>query len=116
MAQFAIEIADADVDRVMDAVAANYNWPEVVINPDWPAEIPNPDFDPGQPPSPDNTENIEDPSVPETIPNPENKYMFVNKIVRKFLQEHVTAYEISVAKAAAAASANTNVEISDPQA
>ena len=116
MAQFSIEIADADVDRVMGAVAANYNWPENVSNPDWPTEIPNPNFDSGQPPSPDNPENIEDPNVLETIPNPENKYMFVNKIVRNFLQEHVTAHEVTVAKTAAVAAANTNVAISDPQA
>ncbi len=98
MAQFSIEIADTDVNSVMDAVSANYNWP---------ATIANPDFDPGQPVDP--TTN------PETIANPEDKFMFVNRIVRGFLQDHVTAYEIEVAKAAAAAAADTNVTISDPQ-
>jgi len=62
MAQFAIEIAEADVDRVMDAVAANYNWAE---------NVPNPDFDPVEPVSEQN---------PETIPNPENKYVFKTRL------------------------------------
>ena len=97
MAQFSIEIADEDVNRVMDAVSANYNWPSTVANPD---------FDEGQPISGEN---------PETIANPENKFMFVNRIVRNFLQNHVTAYEVEVAKAEAAAAADTNVTISDPQ-
>ena len=34
MAQFSIAIADEDVNRVMDAVAANYNWPATVVNPE----------------------------------------------------------------------------------
>ena len=97
MAQFSIEIADADVDRVMDAVAANYNWPE---------NIPNPDFDPVEPVSDEN---------PESITNPENKYVFTNRMVRNFLSDHVTAYEIKLAKEAAANAVDTAVDISDPQ-
>ena len=97
MAQFAIEIADADVDRVMDAVAANYNWPE---------NIPNPDFDPVEPVSEEN---------PESITNPENKYVFTNRMVRTFLSDHVTAYEIKLAKEAAANAVDTAIDISDPQ-
>jgi len=115
MAQFSIEIADEDVNRVMDAVAANYNWPENVRNPDWPAEIPNPNFDPGQPPSPDNPENIPDPNVLEIIPNPENKFVFTNRMVRKFITDHVAAHEIRLAKQAAEAATDTEVTISDPQ-
>jgi len=97
MAQFAIEIADADVERVMNAVAANYSYSENIANPEFNEELPA------------SEEN------PETITNPETKFMFVNKIVRKFLQEHVTAYEVSAAKAAAVAAANTSVVINDPQ-
>jgi hypothetical protein len=97
MAQFAIEIADADVDRVMNAVSANYGYQE---------NIANPDYD-------NNVETSE--SNPETITNPESKPVFVNKVVRNFLQEHVTAYEVAAAKAAAASAANTNVVINDPQ-
>ena len=33
MAVFQLEIADADVDRVLNAVSANYNRPETVPNP-----------------------------------------------------------------------------------
>lgn len=94
MAQFSIEIADEDVSRVMDAISANYGWE---------ANIPNPDYDP------------DDPNSAETIENPENKYVFTNKMVRQFLSEHVKAYEIDVAKATAEAALNTSIDISDPQ-
>ena len=53
--------------------------------------------------------------INECITNPESKPVFVNKVVRNFLQEHVTAYEVAAAKAAAASAANTNVVINDPQ-
>jgi len=98
MAQFSIAIADADVNRVMDAVAANYGWKET---------IPNPDFDAGQPVDP--TTN------PETIPNTEDKFVFTNRMVRQFLTDHVRAHEVNTAKAAAEAALNTSVDISDPQ-
>ena len=99
MAQFAIEIADADVDRVMDAVAANYNWAE---------NVPNPDFNPAEPVSDEN---------PETIPNPEDKFVFTNRMVRSFLIENVKAHEVKIAKQAAAeaAQASAGVTITDPQ-
>ena len=57
MAQFSIEIADADVDRVMNAVAANYNWLENVENPEF-----------------NSSEDVSE-TNPQTIPNPENKYV-----------------------------------------
>jgi|TARA_R110000851_G_scaffold307931_1_gene466648 hypothetical protein len=96
MAQFAIEIADEDVARVLGAVAANYNRPEKVANPD---------YDP----------NAENP-VDELIDNPETLPQFANRIVRQFLAEHVTSYEVRSAKEAAAAAADTAVNIFDPQA
>ena len=97
MAQFSIEIADADVDRVMDAISANYNREELVANPD---------FDPTQEISEENS---------ETIANPENKYVFTNRMVRAFLADHVRAYETRVAKEAAANAVDSSVDISDPQ-
>ena len=36
MATFSLDIAEEDVGRVLNAVAANYNRPEQVINPDYP--------------------------------------------------------------------------------
>lgn len=88
MAQFSLEIADADVSRVLEAVAANYNRPETV-------------FVNG-----------------EEVDNPESKAVFANKIVRNFLSENVKAYEIKLAKQAAseAAEAAAGVIITDPQA
>lgn len=95
MAQFSIEIADPDVDRVMNAVAANYNWQE---------NVPNPAYDPADPQA-----------NPEFIPNPEDKYVFTNRMVRQFLSDHVKAHEVQVAKQAAADALNTTIDISDPQ-
>ena len=94
MAQFAIEIDDADVGRVLTAIAINYSRP---------AQIPNPDFDP-------DAEVL----VDEMIDNPETMAQFANRIVRLFLSEHVAAYELNAARQAAVDAANTSVNINDP--
>ena len=100
MAQFSIEIDDADVERVLSAVSYNYKRP---------VSIPNPSFDVNLPTDP--TTN------PETIPNPETLYQFANRIVRNFLTENVRAYEVKEAKRIAAEEAanNTGPIINDPQ-
>ena len=99
MAQFSVEIADADITRVVDAVAANYNRPE---------QVTNPDFDEALPESETNVRMID---------NPEAKSVFANRIVRNFLAENVKAHEVKLAKQAAiaAAEAAANVTITDPQ-
>ena len=94
MAQFAIEIDDADVGRVLTAIAVNYSRP---------SQIPNPDFDP-------DAEVL----VDEMIDNPETMAQFANRIVRQFLSEHVAAYELNAARQAAVDAANTSVNINDP--
>ena len=94
MAQFAIEIDDADVGRVLTAIAINYSRP---------AQIPNPDFDP-------DAEVL----VDEMIDNPETMAQFANRIVSQFLSEHVAAYELNAARQAAVDAANTSVNINDP--
>lgn len=86
MAQFTIEIADSDVNRVLAALAANYKRPDMVI--------------------------IEG----EEVENPETIAQFGNRMVRNFLAENVKAYEIRIAKEQAADSINTDVLISDPEA
>jgi hypothetical protein len=96
MAVFSIEIADADVPRVIGAVCANYGRPETV---------PNPSFDP---------EQEESEANPTTVANPEDTFQFTNRIVRQFLAEHVSAYEVNQAKSAAAAAVDSSVTISDP--
>ena len=96
MAQFTIGIADSDVDRVLTALAVNYNRPE---------QVQNPDFDESQP---------EGESNPRFIDNPETFAQFGNRMVRFFLAENVKAYEIKLAKQQAADSVNTDVSISDP--
>ena len=99
MAQFAVEIADADVDRVLDSIAGNYKRPE---------QVENPDFNDSEPESETNVRLID---------NPESKAVFANKIVRQFLSENVKAYEVKLAKQAAAqaAEAAAGVTITDPQ-
>lgn len=96
MAQFTIEIADADVNRVLGALAVNYNRPD---------QVPNPNFDSAQEPSESN---------PEMIDNPETVAQFGNRMVRNFLSENVKAYEVRLAKQQAADALNTDVSISDP--
>lgn len=96
MAQFSVEIADADVSRVLNALAANYRRPE---------QIPNPEFDPMQPVSEVNL---------ETIDNPETIAQFANRMVRNFLTENVRAYEVKLAKQQAEDALNTNITINDP--
>ena len=99
MAVFELAIADDDVARVFNAICNNYNWSE---------NIANPNFDPQQ--------EVDESTNPETIANPEDQGQFVHRIVRQFLSDHVTAYETNLAKEAAAAAADTSVDISDPQA
>tara|TARA_Y100001938_G_C8040800_1_gene406053 strand:- start:117 stop:476 length:360 start_codon:yes stop_codon:yes gene_type:complete len=118
MAVFSIEIADADVNRVLGAVAANYNRPEQVPNPDFDpnATIPNPDYDDTIPEDPEtNPSTLPDPSEVEFIDNPETIPQFVNRVVRNFLEEHTRAYELEQARQTAAAAVDSTVDISDPQ-
>lgn len=98
MAAFSIEIADSDVSRVINAVCANYNRPDQIENPDFVVGV----------------ELSED--IPKMIDNPETEFQFANRMVRRFLSEHVAAYEVRMAKEAAAAAANTTVSITDPNA
>jgi hypothetical protein len=98
MAIFSVEIADSDIVRVLDAVAANYGRPD---------QVENPDFNPSLPADPV--------SNPELIENAEPKSVFANRIVRNFLSEHVSAYEVRLAKEQAANSLDTSINIIDPQ-
>ena len=85
MAIFSIEIADQDVERVISAISANYNYQENIV---------------------DNEGN--------TIVNPENKYVFSNRMVRQFLSDHVRKYELDLLKKQLEESIN-NPSINDPQ-
>jgi len=96
MAQFSVEIADTDVDRVLNAIAFNYRRQTT---------IKNPDFDDTQPESAEN---------PKNIPNPETLSQFANRMVRKFLEDNVATYQIRIAKQQAEEQADTDVSITDP--
>lgn len=85
MAIFSVEIADEDVDRVINAVASNYNYQQQIIN--------------------DN--NV-------LVDNPESKYVFANRMVRKFLSDHVKKYELELAKQELENQLNS-ITINDPQ-
>jgi len=84
MAQFTIEIADEDVNRVLGALAANYKRPETIT------------------------------VDGEEVDNPETIAQFGNRMVRQFLAENVKAYEVRLAKKQATDALNTDVVISDP--
>tara|TARA_R110002020_G_scaffold108047_1_gene250658 strand:+ start:652 stop:939 length:288 start_codon:yes stop_codon:yes gene_type:complete len=95
MAQFCVEIADGDVERVITAICINYGYQ---------ANIDNPNFNPDLPSDPDN---------PELIPNPENSYQFTNRIGREFLMNNTIAYELKKEKQSVPQP--TPPDITDPQ-
>lgn len=94
MAVFSIEIADADVQRVLDSVAGNYSRPQQVVNPAF-------------------VEGGENQGISELIDNPESKAAFANRTVRDFLRENVSAYERRLLKEAALQQLNTSITIQD---
>lgn len=85
MAIFSVEIADADVERVINSVCNNYNYQSEIIS--------------------DNNQLIE---------NPESKSQFANRMVRKFLSDHVSRYELDLAKKELQDQLNS-ITINDPQ-
>ena len=95
MAQFCVNIADDDVDRVIGAMCSNYGYQET---------IDNPNFDMDQDESEEN---------PRTIINQESSFQFANRKVREILMENTVACEVRRAKAAL--SNPTNPDISDAQ-
>jgi len=110
MAIFQLEISDADVQRVFDAICSNYSWP---------SEVSNPLYEAAQ--TYDEDGNVVTPVVdedgvelPQTMSNPETQGDFTHRKVREFLAEHVTAYEVNKAKMAAAAALDASVVITDP--
>ena len=109
MAIFQLEIADDDVSRVFDAICSNYGYKATIPNPEYLVDTSDPE-NPVEPVDGDGN------PIPATIANPETQGDFTHKIVRKFLGDHVRAYEIDEAKKAAAAAVNATVSISDPLA
>lgn len=85
MAIFSVEIADEDVERVINAVANNYNYQEQIIDSDN-----------------------------RLVENPESKYVFANRMVRKFLSDHVKRYELELAKKTLEQQLES-ITINDPQ-
>lgn len=110
MAIFQLEISDADVQRVFDAICGNYGWQSDVVNPLYEAaETFNEDGSTITP-----VVDVAGVAIPSTMSNPETQGDFTHRKVREFLAEHVTAYEVNAAKAAAAAAVSTSVVITDP--
>ena len=73
MAQFCINIADADVNRVITAMCHNYGYQ---------SQVPNPA------------------SNSESVPNPESSFQFANRMTRDYLMNNTIAYELKKEKAA----------------
>jgi hypothetical protein len=99
MAMFAIDIADADIMRVLNSLASNYNRPEMVPNPNYAGSMvpnpnwsgpmvanpdydgptmANPDFDPEVEESVDNSPAIPT-DEPELIPNSQPEFIASNE-------------------------------------
>ena len=106
MATFSLDIADVDVDRVLNALAANYNRPEQVPNPAYQPEL---DAEGNDIPPVDGNGD----PIPQMVDNPETKGDFTHRMVRKFLSEHVSSYEIRVARDSALEGLDTTVTLSD---
>jgi Flp pilus assembly CpaF family ATPase len=97
MAVFTIEISDSDVERVLTAVCSNYGRQEEVDNPDFNADLPV-----------DDANKL-------MVTNPETAPRFANRMVRKFLSDHVASHERRRAKEQALLSLSSSVSISDPE-
>lgn len=110
MAIFQLEIADEDVDRVLQAVSFNGGWREQIVNPEY---VIGYDEETGESIAPVDGEGN---PIPEFIDNTESKGDCTHRMVRSFLTEHVAAYEINLAKKLAAEAVNAEVAISDPEA
>lgn len=87
MAIFSIEIADSDVERVIDSLCVNYRRQEYISD------------DQGN-----------------SVLNPESKPVFANRMVREFISDHVKRYEIDLAKKQLEDLLNGPPTINDPQA
>tara|TARA_R110000765_G_C18904690_1_gene604381 strand:+ start:51 stop:350 length:300 start_codon:yes stop_codon:yes gene_type:complete len=98
MAQHCVEIPDEHLDRVMNAVAAQYGYNSTINNPDFDSE------------QPENEGNLEE------IVNPITIGQFVNQTVRDFLINNVKAHESKQASETArlAAIEAVDVAITDP--
>lgn len=99
MAVFSLEINDADVQRVFDAVCGNYKWP---------VQVDNPDFEEG-------AVDGEGNPILEEIDNPESQGDFTHRIVRQFLSDNVAAWEIKEAKRLAAVDLDVSVDLGNPE-
>ena len=88
MAIFSVEIADQDVDRVIEALCINYGWQEQITDPQDGMNV---------------------------IANPEVKFAFANRMVRNFLKEHVKKYEIDIMTKKVTAALEDDPIIRDPQ-
>jgi hypothetical protein len=91
MAQFAIEIADADVEAVIGSLCRMYNYSATVDDPENPGQM---------------------------LDNPETPAQFANRMVRNYIRDVVTADAVNQAQGAldAARQSAANVSITDPAA
>ena len=89
MANFAIEIPDEQVERILNALCDNYQYNATVSDP--------------------NSDNPQD-----SIDNPQTPYQFANEIVRKYLVENTVSYEAKLARQQAMNSLDAAPVITDP--
>ena len=124
MTIFSLEIADADVDRVLSAVASNYGWEAMVENPDYPnfdeLEV---QLDEGGNPVLNEAghetyvipvDEAGNP-IPAQIDNPETQGDLTHRMVRSCLLGHVKSHETRLARQQALEGLEINVDISNPE-
>jgi hypothetical protein len=109
MAIFSLEIDDADVQRVFDAVCGNYHWRALVDNPDYVGE----GLDSEGNPVPAEVDSEGNPVLAE-IDNPESMGEFTHRMVRDFLSSHVASWEIKEAKRIASENLDTSIGLGEP--
>jgi hypothetical protein len=96
MAQFAINIPDDHVGRVVEAMCGVYGYSDYIDNPDFNSNAPESEVN------------------PRLITNPEGRGQFANRKVREFLIENVRAHETRIAADAAREGVQIDFAISDP--
>ena len=119
MAIFQLDIADEHVQRVFDAVCGNYRWPAKVSNPEYIVTIEvdeegEPVLDESGEPIPVYPMDEEGNPIEQNIDNPEDQGEFTHRMVRRFLEDHVSSWEREEAKRIAAEAVDSTVVLSDP--
>ena len=82
MAEIKFTLTTENVNKLISALCAHYNYQETITD-----------------------------ELGKSLPNPETRAAFSKRMIMSFMKDHVRAYAIEEARAAAEAAANTNIDI-----